>query len=62
MLNQEEKEYQDFIKKLTHTIKDLKNDLEKLSENNKARVKELVVSSVKSEIQLEVLRLITQHP
>ena len=62
MVNQEEKEYQDFIKKLTHTIKDLKNDLEKLSENNKARVKELVVSSVKSEIQLEALRLITQHP
>lgn len=61
MLNQEEKEYQEFIEKFLRSIFELKSDFEKLSENSKARVKEYIVNSAETQAQFEILKLIANR-
>ena len=61
MYNKEEKEYQDFIDKFLHSVFELKNDFEKLSENNKIRVREYLVNSAETHAQFEILKLIAKR-
>ena len=61
-MNQEEKEYSDFINKLARSAFELKSDFGKLSNNNKTRVIEYVVRLVKTQSQLEILNLTMNHP
>ena len=61
MLNQEEKEYQEFIEKFLRSVFELKSDFEKLSENNKVRVREYIVNSAKTRAQFETLKLIANR-
>ena len=61
MLTQEEKEYKEFIKKFLHTVSDLKKDFEQLSENNKERVRENILSSAQTQIQFEILHSIVKR-
>ena len=61
MVNQEEKEYREFIDKFLHSVFELKNDFENLSENNKARVREYFVSSAETQAQFEILKLIAKR-
>ena len=61
-MNQEEKEYSDFVNKLARSAFELKSDFEKLSKNNKTRVIEYVVMSAKTESQLKILNLTMNHP
>ena len=61
MLNQEEKEYQEFIEKFLRSIFELKSDFEKLSENSKVRVREYIVNSAETQAQFEILKLIANR-
>ena len=61
MLNQEEKEYQEFIEKFLRSVFELKSDFEKLSENSKVRVREYIVTSAETQAQFEILKLIANR-
>jgi translation initiation factor 2 beta subunit (eIF-2beta)/eIF-5 len=61
MLNQEEKEYREFIEKFLRSVFELKSDLEKLSKNNKVRVREYIVNSAETRTQFEILKLIANR-
>ena len=61
MINQEEKEYQEFIEKLLRSVFELKRDFEKLSENNKVRAREYIVNSAETQAQFEILKLIAKR-
>lgn len=61
MINQEEKEYREFIEKFVCSVLELKNNFEKLSENNKVRVREYIVNSAETQAQFEILKLIADR-
>ena len=61
MISQEEKEYQEFIEKFLRSVFELKSDFEKLSENNKGRVREYIVNSAETQAQFEILKLIANR-
>ena len=61
MISQEEKEYQEFIEKFLRSVFELKSDFEKLSENNKVRVREYIVNSAETRTQFEILKLIANR-
>ena len=61
MINQEEKEYQEFIEKFLRSVFELKSDFEKLSENNKERAREYIVNSAETQAQFEILKLIANR-
>ena len=61
MLNQEEKEYREFIEKFLRSVFELKSDFEKLSKNNKVRVREYIVNSAETQTQFEILKLIANR-
>ncbi len=61
MLNQEEKEFRDFIDKFNRSIFELRNDFTNLSDNNKVRVKEHIIKSAGTQTQLEILLSISKH-
>ena len=61
MVNQEEKEYWEFIDKFRHSVFELNNNYAKLSENNKTKVKQYLVSSAETQVQLEILQSIIKR-
>ena len=61
MVNQEEKEYREFIDKFLRSVFELKSDFEKLSDNSKVRVREYIVNSAETQAQLEILKLIANR-
>ena len=61
MVNQEEKEYRKFVDKFQRSVFELNNDFAKLSENNKRKVKQYLVSSAETQVQLEILQSIIKR-
>ena len=61
MINQEEKEYREFIDKFWHSVFRLRNDFKKLSKNNEIKVKQYFVNSAETQVQLEILQSITKR-
>ena len=58
MLNQEEKEYWDFINKFNHSLAELNNDFSKLSQNNKIRVENELLEFVKIKSTLKTIEML----
>lgn len=58
MLNQEEKEYWDFINKFNHSLAKLNNDFSKLSQNNKIRVENELLEFVKIKSTLKTIEML----
>ena len=55
MLSQEEKKYQDFIRKFQHSVLDVQNDFYKLSDDNKERAKQYILSLAKTQVEVEIM-------
>ena len=61
MYNQEEKEYQDFMDKFLRSVFELKIAFENLSEKNKVRIKEYIVNSAETQVQLKILHSLAKR-
>ena len=61
MLNQKEKESQDFVNKFIRSLIELEKDFDKLSENDKARALSQILVYVKVHTELKAFYSIMNH-